>query len=140
MKPEKYKLYNADFDELRFYETKKLNKDVQIVQRAFEKIRSCIGEKSNIHFVIGSQFYMKWLPFYRMRAFLGQMYAAFFGQLDPIEKLIWFIMHQFSRLKFANSISCSFLNAAMVTLRRVFETSSSFRKAKVETFKTLKVS
>ena len=90
MKPGKTKLYQTDFDEMRVCDRLKLNKDVQIIQNAFEEIRLYVSEKSNIHFIIGSKFYMKFLPFYRMRALIyGMINTLCYGDVDPIEKVIY---------------------------------------------------
>ena len=139
MKPGGTKLYQTDFDEMRVCERFKLNKDVQIIQKAFEEIRSFVGEKSNIHFIIGSKFYMKFRPFYAMRAMLGMINTLCYGDVDPIEKVIWFMMHQSSRLKLVNSTTCSFLTGAVITLRRVFKLEIYNNDQKSESPLSLKV-
>ena len=127
---ESHILYEADFDELRLLERNKLNKDASIIQKAFEKSHSYVGEKSHIHFVIGSQFYMKRLTHYRMQFFMDNaVNAVLYGELGPLEKMIWFMMHRVSRLKISNSFSCSFLTGAVITLRPVFKLTTDYNEA-----------
>ena len=112
----------AECHEWRTFEIDKLNQDVRIFEKALLETRKFVNPNEDIHFIVGSTFYMKRFTHYRMQFFMKTSIECFFGyELKIFDKLICFLVHRFSQLNFENKISCSFLCGASIILRIVFE-------------------
>ena len=104
----------------------KLNRDIETFCSALQKVQIFTEKHNFTHFIIGSMFYMDFIPqplpkYYGIQFLFDERYP--YNQLHPIEALIVNIYCQLRYLDLKTSCSFTFLSGVSFTLSKVLKLS-----------------